>query len=134
MKKTELITEIQAMLEKMKPELNRLGVMHQFQVHEKSEGLLYTDVIEAHKWLKERLKTTWEEAHFFYKRHPESRWDDYCASDDPFVAKMNEVKQWFAKSLLLRKSLKKRPTFFKIYEVQKLLKPKQKRGRKPNVK
>jgi hypothetical protein len=89
--------------------------------------------MEAHKWLKIRLETTWEDAHFFYKRHTEDTWDDYLGSDDPFINGMYEVSSWLQKSILLRKSLKKRPVLFKKYEVQKLTKPKQKRGRPSNV-
>lgn len=133
MTKAEKVVKIKLMLTKMKPELQRLEVFKQFDLHDKVGELPATDIAEAHNWLLDIFIGTWNEAHFFYMRHPEDRWDYYLHCEDPMILDMYEVRSWLEKSKLLRKSLKKRPTLFKLYIVQKLTKPKMKRGRKPNV-
>ena len=66
MKKTERLEEIDHMLTKMKPELNRLGVMEQFDLHSKVADLPAHDVTLAYEWIKSIFVTEWSNAHFFY--------------------------------------------------------------------
>lgn len=134
MKKADMLRDIEVMLEKMTPELRRLGITSQFKLDSRSIDLLAPTIKSAHDWLVHRFKGEWKEAHHFYKRHKEDSWDNLLDSTDTRVLSMNEVKGWLTCSIKLRKALKKRPDLFKDYEVIKLLKPKQKRGRKPNVK
>lgn len=133
MTKADKVEEIKMILTTMKPELQRLQVFNQFDLHAKIGDLPATDISEAYEWIKNIHLTTWKDAHFFYKRHPEDRWDYYLSCEDSMILDMYEVRSWLDKSKLFRKSLKKRPTLFKLYIVQKLTKPKMKRGRKPNV-